>query len=165
MKTRIISGILGIGILVLILFLYNTFLLNFAVCVVCLIMVYEVFCATKMIEKSFLIFLISAMFAVIFPFLKIKGVMDYRIIAIIIYVILNVFFLLKKNNVVKIYDLFFCCVFSILLTAFTCNVIYVRDKFSPFGIYYTILFFIIPWGCDIGAYFVGLKFGKNKLAP
>ena len=165
MKTRIISGILGIGILVLILFFYDTLFLNFAVSCVCVMMVYEIFCATKMFEKSFLVFFVSALFSFVLPFLKLENGLDFRIFAICFYVAFNVLFLLKKNREFRVYDIFFCCVFTIFLTLFTSNIIYIRFKFKPYGLYYIILFFIISWVCDIGAYFVGVIFGKTKLAP
>ena len=165
MKTRIISGTLGIGFLSIILFLYNTIVLNFAVSVVCALMVYEIFCVTKMTEKSFFMFVVSLIYAVVMPFLKNQYIKDFRMLVTIAYVIVNVFFLLKQSKKIRVYDIFFCCVFSICLTMLTCNIIYIRSKLSPYGLYYVILFFIIPWVCDAGAYFTGLKFGKNKLAP
>lgn len=165
MKTRIISGTLGIGILVLILFFYETLFLNFAVSCVCVMMIYEIFCATKMFEKSFLVFFVSALFSFVLPFLKLEKGLDFRIFAICFYVAFNILFLLKKNREFRVYDIFFCCVFTIFLTLFTSNVIYIRFKYKPYGLYYIILFFIISWVCDIGAYFVGVIFGKTKLAP
>lgn len=165
MKTRIITGILGIALLVLVLFFYNSLVLNVAVSLLCAAMVYEMFCATKMIKNAFFIFIISEIYAVIFPFLRLQNFKDYRLVICIVYIILNVFFLLGKNSEVRVYDVVFCCVFSIFATLFCCNIIYIRFKFFPYGLYYVVLFFIIPWVCDAGAYFLGLKFGKNKLAP
>ena len=165
MKTRIITAVFGITLLALVLFFYNSLALNFFVSLLCAAMVYEMFCATKMFKKAFFIFVVSEIYAVVFPFLKLQNFKDFRLIFLIVYIILNVFFLLRKNNEVRVYDVVFCCVFSIFATLFCCNIIYIRFKFSPYGLYYAILFFIIPWICDAGAYFLGLKFGKNKLAP
>lgn len=174
MKTRILSGVIGIFLMSLVLFFYNTIVLNLAVSVVCAIMVYEIFCATKMIKEYFFVFLAAVFYAIIFPLSKfgyLNGVLyvtDYRIFVTSVYVILNLLFLLKRNKSVKVCDMFFCCACCILITILTSNIIYIRDKFSlfePCGLYYIILFFVIPWTCDAGAYFVGVKFGKNKLAP
>ena len=165
MKIRIISGTLGICFLTLILFLYNTIVLNFVVSLVCSLMVYEIFFATKMLEKSFLMFLVSVLYSVVIPFLNTWQFSDYFLLFTMVYVILNVLFLLKQSKRIRVYDMFFCCVFSICVTLFTSNVIYIRQRFFPYGLYYVILFFIIPWVCDAGAYFMGLRFGKKKLAP
>ncbi len=165
MKTRIISGALGICFLILILFLYNTIVLNFAVALICALMVYEIFAATKMLKKSFLMFLVSEAYSIIIPFLNVKQMADYCLLITIVYFVLNVFFLLKQSRKIRLYDMFFCCVFSICVTFFTSNIIYIRHRFFPYGLYYVILFFIIPWVCDAGAYFMGLKYGRKKLAP
>ncbi|MBV8803225.1 MAG: phosphatidate cytidylyltransferase [Gammaproteobacteria bacterium] len=38
-------------------------------------------------------------------------------------------------------------------------------RYAANGIYVLLYLFIIIWGADIGAYFVGRKWGKNKIAP
>lgn len=165
MKTRMISAAIGLSLLAVILFFFDTLVLNLAVSVVCAIMVYEIFCTTNMFKRAFFVFLISLMYAILFPFANVIGNIDLRLAIIVVYVLLNIFFLLKQSRNIKVYDIFFCCLFCIFVVMFTSNIIYMRKRLAPYGIYYAILFFIIAWVCDAGGYFVGTKFGRLKLAP
>lgn len=165
MKNRLISGFFGISLLLVILFLFDTFVLNVAVSLTCSLIVYEILCATKMFEKSYLLFIVYVVYSLLFPFLEKEYLGDYRFILVGAFIIFNIFYLLKNSSKVKLYNVFFCCFFSIFAVLFMSNIIYLRSFFKPIGVYYVGLFFLISWICDAGAYFVGLKFGKIKLAP
>lgn len=165
MKNRLISGFFGISLLFLVLYFFNTFILNIAVCVTCSLIVYEILCATKMFEKFPLLFVVYIVYSLLFPFLENRYLGNYRFVLVGVFIIFNIFYLLKNSSKVKMYSVFFCCFFSIFAVLFMCNIIYIRSFFNPFGIYYVGLLFLISWICDAGAYFVGLKFGKIKLAP
>ena len=165
MKNRLISGFFGISLLLVILFLFDTFVLNVAVSLTCSLIVYEILCATKMFEKSYLLFIVYVVYSLLFPFLEKEYLGDYRFILVGAFIIFNIFYLLKNSSKVKLYNVFFCCFFSIFAVLFMSNIIYLRSFFKPIGVYYVGLFFLISWICDAGAYFVGFKFGKIKLAP
>lgn len=42
---------------------------------------------------------------------------------------------------------------------------FVRVGFLPFGRIYTLMIFLFPFVSDAGGYFVGIRFGRRKLAP
>ncbi|MDA3792269.1 MAG: CDP-archaeol synthase [Elusimicrobia bacterium] len=42
------------------------------------------------------------------------------------------------------------------------HIVFLRD-IEPFGFRYTMLLFIVTWASDIGAYYIGLNFGKRTL--
>ncbi len=165
MKVRVLSASVGIVFAILILFFYESIVLNLAVSLICSIIVYEIFSATQMRVKSFIVFIVSEIFAIIFPFLKINQSLDLRLNVIIIYFIFLILVLLKKYNVIKINELVFSASFSVFVTFCITNIIYIRDDFKPYSLYYILLLCLISWICDAGAYFVGVKFGKNKLTP
>ena len=106
MKTRIISGILGISLLAFILFFYKTIILNIAVSLTCCIVVYEIFTATKMFKKEPLLFFVFILYSMLFPFLKLKSFGDYRIFVTIFFVVFNILYLFKKSNQLKLYNIF-----------------------------------------------------------
>lgn len=165
MKVRLLSAGVGIVFAILILLFYESIILNLAVSLICSIIVYEIFSATKIRVKSFIVFIVSEIFAIIFPFLKINQSLDLRLNVIIIYFVFLILVLLKKYNVIKINELVFSASFSVFVTFCITNIIYIRDDFEPYSLYYILLLCLISWICDAGAYFVGVRFGKNKLTP
>lgn len=160
-----LSASVGIFFAILILVFYKSIVLNLAISVICSIIVYEIFSTTKMCSKSFILFVVSEIFAIVFPFLRISGSLDLRLNTLIIYLVFLIFVLLKKYNIIKINELIFCTSFSIFVSFCISNIIYIRDDFEPYSLYYILLLCLIPCICDAGAYFVGIKFGKTKLTP
>ena len=165
MKVRILSAGIGIFLTSLILLFYETLVLNFAVSVICSIMVYEIFKMTKIYDKSVFSFIVSEIYALVFPFLDISGILDLRLILMVSYFVCLVLVLLKNHEKIRVSELIFCVSFCLCSIHFMTNIIYIRDNFSPYSLYYILLFLFISWICDIGAYFIGTRFGKNKLAP
>lgn len=165
MRVRILSAGVGIFFAILILLFYKSVVLNLAISAICSVIVYEIFSATKMRVKSFIVFIASEIFAIMFPFLKVNNSLDLRLNVIIVYFVILVLVLLKKYNVIKINELVFSASFSVFVTFCITNIIYIRDDFEPYSLYYILLLCLISWICDAGAYFVGIKFGKNKLTP
>ncbi len=186
MKMRIISATFGLAFLFFVLCFYNTIILNLAVALVCSIMVFEVFRTTKILEQSFFAFIVCEIFCIAYSFLKISKIDDtkdsfligygknfFRIsrtinmkdLCLIGYGVIFLFFLFKNYKTIKIENLIFTFSFSMFLTLSTNVLLGIRTNFKPYGIYYTLLLFSVAWVCDTGAYFIGMRFGKNKLAP
>lgn len=165
MKTRIISAVLGIFILFFIFCFYETVILDLAVALFCSIMIYEVFKATKLLEKSIFAFVVCEFFCVFCSFLKINKIRNLNSIYLICYGAVFLLVLFKNYGTIKIENLVFTFSFSMFLTLAMNLILEVRAHFGRFGMYYSLLLFAIAWLCDTGAYFIGLKFGKVKLAP
>lgn len=187
MKMRIISATFGLAFLFFVLCFYDTIILNLAVALVVSIMVFEVFRATKILEQSFFSFVVCEIFCVAFSFLKVEqfngdakhfysigyGNIVFKIgmdisvkeLGLICYGAIFLFFLFKNYKTIRIENLVFAFSFSMFSTLATNILLGIRENFKPYGIYYTLLLFSIAWICDTGAYFIGMRFGKNKLAP
>ena len=165
MKVRILSAGIGIFLTSLVLLFYETLVLNFAVSVICSIMVYEIFKMTKIYDKSVFAFIVSEIYALAFPFLDISGILDLHLILMMSYFICLVVVLLKNHEKIKVSELIFCVSFCVFAIHCMTNIIYIRDNFSPYSLYYILLFLFISWLCDTGAYFIGTRFGRNKLVP
>lgn len=165
MKTRIISAAVGVALFILIFCFYETIVLNIAVAVFCSIMIYEIFKATKLIEKSVFAFLVCEFFCVLCSFLKISKIKNLNSIYLICYGAVFLLILFKYYEKVKIENLVFTFSFSMFLTLAMNLILEFRNHFGLVGMYYNLLLFAIAWICDTGAYFTGLKFGRRKLAP
>ena len=71
MKTRVISAFVGMGILSVILLLYNTIFFNISITVISVVGIHEFLCATKYIDNKG-ISTISYLPSVIIPFVSIE---------------------------------------------------------------------------------------------
>ncbi len=165
MKTRIISASIGIAILIFILYFYDTIVLNLATTLVCCIMVYEIFNATGVLKKSLFLFLVCEFCTMLLFFLKTKRIKNLTWFYLIGYGSIFLFIMFKNYSTLKIENLVFTFSFSTFITFALSIILEIRKKFYPNGLYYTILLFLIAWICDTGAYFIGSKFGRRKLAP
>ena len=165
MKVRILSAGIGISLMCLILLFYETLILNFSVSIICCAVVYEIFKTTRIYDKSIFSFIISEIYAFVFPFLRISEILDLRSIAMMLYFICLIWVLLKNHEKIRASELIFCVSFCVFTIYCITNIIYIRDDFSPYSLYYILLFVIVSWICDTGAYFIGTKFGRNKLVP
>jgi len=52
-----------------------------------------------------------------------------------------------------------------ILVLSTSGLIVIELKYLPFGPFWILCFMVSVWAADVGAYFVGKRFGKTKLAP
>ena len=58
----------------------------------------------------------------------------------------------------------FAAAFAIIYTGFMLSCLY-QTRMLESGVYHYWLIFISAWGCDTGAYCVGMLIGKHKMAP
>lgn len=168
MKQRIISAVIGLSVLAVALYRFDTVYFNIAAGVVFLIASYEVYNA----------------------FREGNSKIGMAAVALFGVVILNQQYIGYING--KLFVIFFmtcyamCCVFGfhkINVKAFSASVLYavyvllgfyaILDikadmPYAFFGydaVYLFILCCIIAWCCDIFAYFSGYFFGKHKMSP
>lgn len=157
MKTRIISGIVGIAILFLVIYLGSP-VYNLAVLALTLIGLYEYNKAVENIKSGEIPYLLNYLLAIGVGLASYTGrVGDFRYL-LFIYIILS-FIQFVINNEVKTKDLALSLLGG-LYVVFLMSYLYVFA--DDFKIWYV---FLIASASDIFAYFVGRFFGKHKLAP
>ncbi len=78
------------------------------------------------------------------------------LVVLLIYVVLQH----KSTNITEAIITFF----GYFYVCFLISHIYLIREFT-YGEYFVWLAFICAWGCDTGAYFTGMAFGKHKLIP
>lgn len=169
MKTRIITALIGLPILGVILFFYDTVALNIALALVGAMAVYEMTYNTRLVTNKGLV-LVSMLYALFVPFSQINAVEPYAKLVLMVYVVALVCILFARHNALSFQQV--AVSFTVAMTipfALSC-LVFVRDLQPQnvklgLGLYYIILILICAWISDAGAYFIGRAFGKHKMAP
>lgn len=165
MKVRLITSALGIVLFFAVLFAPVTvfYIVDIIIAGVAIHEVFSVVGLTKkptMVVAGALGIILCACFGAAH-----MGYFDYNICMAAIVALLAYLFavLVFDHSHVKLYDAamaFFCILFPALLFSY---IVPVRG--AEHGMYLIVTLFAATWCGDAGAYFVGIKFGKHKLAP
>lgn len=168
MRTRIISGAVGIALLAVILWLRTTIVFNIAVGLIAALMVYEL-CRAEKLEKEYTLVIAVAIFAIACPIL-IKfyagPVIRLYIIAAFAYIVIWQTVLLWRHKKVELGRFFAAESYSLLIVfSMTCFASLAKDSDGFAGLMPIILTCLGAWAADTGAYFAGTFLGKHKLCP
>jgi len=170
MKTRIISGIVGIVLFVVVLAAAFKFppVLLIALAALTVIAVYEILKHTGLVEYKPAV-VVACVEGALFVLSLIrtdlyKGVKLAAITYAAYFLFTSVFALIKhsKINTRALLSLLFLP--FVLSVAFCGMYVMFRSSLSTYGFNF-FLVFIFAWGADTGAYFTGTFLGKHKLAP
>lgn len=165
MKQRVISALIGLVILVIVIFFYNTLIFNATMALIALLATYELLNATKLIKYKGLA-LLGAGFSLLLPFARLSVIRPLLPVFIMLLSLLFFVLNLKYFKKLRFEEMSTALVFSIFAPLFFSSAIYSREDFGVgAGLYYLIWALGSGWLCDTGAYFSGLMFGKHKMAP
>ena len=170
MKTRIITAIVGILVLIGVLFTFDTLVFNFVIAAITLIAIHEVFKALGFGRKEW------PMYAVFVPYTLLIMLSSYQVWrrlvmpASFLMVLFFGIYLVVRNAQVDFAKASGLVMFSGIVIF--CFYSFIRLKeLLPVETYgYDAMFFILlilcfAWGGDTAAYFAGRAFGRHKLAP
>lgn len=168
MKKRILTGVIGIPLLLPFIVFSHTWPLTVLMLLFALTGVYEMLKCTGALNKLVIAipsFLVAAA-AQILP--RISGLPGDRYLAAMLLVYIAYTVLLMMGAVfskgkVKIADAAISAVTTVYISFGFSSLILLRDK--EYGMILFILALLIPWVSDAMAYFVGVFFGKHKLIP
>lgn len=164
MKTRVISSIVGIGILAAVLCFYETPVFWMAICIISVLAVYELLSSTKLVTNRFVL-IWSMLFAAFIPFFYTIRSKEVGIPMCTIYIAGLCFSLLRWHETFTVQSFSSALTFSVLVPCSLSILIIFREEYPYMGIFYLFLVIFGAWGSDTGAYFVGKAFGKRKLCP
>ncbi len=187
MKTRIISGAVGIALLVIVVLLYHTVVFNIALGLVAALMVYELSRAEKL-DKNYAFTIAGALYAFFCPFAvffekysepfsadsseRFAGraadlavlIFPY-IAASFAYIVIATAILLVFHKNITAGPFYVCAAYNLLITACMTSLAIFVKYFDDLAISQMIFVFMGAWVADSGAYFAGTFFGKHKLCP
>lgn len=171
MKTRIISGIVMIALVIAVLavgLLLSPLVITLFIALLCAVAVYELLCNASAIKDKvcitgacvYAVVMTAVLDVNISKYLKVSSLpfcvtAVYFVFAVIMILKNHKDFKLDKIAVFSAMPIFICYAFNTLL-----GVINHQN-----GIYYLLLLLNFSSVCDMGAYFVGVTMGKHKLCP
>ncbi|MEA4815847.1 MAG: phosphatidate cytidylyltransferase [Lachnospiraceae bacterium] len=163
MRTRIISAIVGLPILIVLVWV-GGLPLKLGILAVSLVAMREFYCAfSKNQDKP--IHLIGYAFAVFYllDIERIVFVPNYFNIFVSLFMLIILIYIVIFHLRTSIYEAL-VTYFGFFYSCFLISHIYLIREYE-YGIYFVWLAFICAWGCDTGAYFSGMLFGRHKLNP
>lgn len=162
MSTRIISGLIG-GFLTLVILFFDQscpWLINLVTAIISVLAVREIFavCGTS---KIYILTIPTMIFA---PLLQLIGFSVFWELGFYLYTLI-MFSSMIWNKSVKLKET--CTIYSLtLLISFSLfKMVELRNYGGEYGSFYVFLALAIAWISDTGAYFCGKCFGKSKLCP
>ena len=172
MKQRIITGLIGGSLVILLLFLRDTVVFNCIIALITLVSVYEILVATHYVKNRVLIGC-GLLFAAVVPFFQLTGFMPVGLTICCAFILATLCVLLHGHRTIELKEVSFVFMMSLLIpfsmsTMLYLNVasVYFPQRYDQIdGLFFVLLAFGGAWMGDIGAYFIGSFFGKHKLAP
>lgn len=172
MKTRITTGVIGALLMILAIMLRATVVFNIFIGIITVIAMIEAQVTTKLVSNSNLVVL-SCIYAFTCAFIPMFGFMPSGLVITAVYIFAVILIILSNTKEADIYQSFYSIAITLGVSLGITSIIYLSDLDITKSYMYLksdSLFFVIlalagAWLGDTGAYFIGSKFGKRKIAP
>ena len=163
MKTRIIAGVSLAAVLFLVVLVLPKELAAVIMGLLQAIASYELLYRTKLVTKPRLVIYCAVMAFAIAIWSFYEAVHAYFVLMMLAYFLL-MFSEMMQDHVKMRFETLSMCFVGGLVVPYLMSAV-VRILAMSTGRYVILIPFLIACVCDAGAYFVGVKFGKHKLAP
>ncbi len=163
MKVRIISGVTGVILMILVLVLRKTFFFPLAVAALICLALFELYRAGKCMHCR-ISMIAGFVYAIVLPFLTYYNNQAALIGMTFLCLVAMFAELVLFHERVNYRDVLYVAAVT-LLVAGSLNTLILLMQSSPYGLGYVILALSSAWISDTGAYFVGTFLGKHKLCP
>ena len=163
MKTRILAAAFLIPALFLVVLVLPKGFAAVLMGVLQAIAVYELLYRTKLVTKPRLVIYSAMMAFAIAIWSFYEAIHAYFVLLMLIYFLLMFSEMMRDHVKMRFETLSMCFVGGLVVPYLMSSV--VRILSGNTGRYVILIPFVIACCCDAGAYFVGVRFGKHKLAP
>lgn len=163
MKTRIISALIGVPVLLLLLLVVPEIVTTVVYGVLLAIGSYEFLYRTGLVRRGRMVVYsaIAAFMLSIWSYYG--GITSFLMLGLIVYFMLLYSEVMMDHVKVSIEEVGLCVLGGFLIPYLLSALI--RILVSSDGRYFILVPFTLAFLSDAGAYFVGIRFGKHKLAP
>lgn len=164
MKTRIISAVVGLAIFAVVLFLFETAVLDIAVTALSVIAVYEMINAVGLTKnKSFTAVCLA--FAAFLSSEYYHAFSSAEGFEVFLFGMVILVFVLANHKTIKATDAAFAFFSAIIMPKAFSTILLFRSYSKPIFYFLVLTSFAVAWLNDTCAYFSGYFFGKRKLCP
>ncbi|MBR3950170.1 MAG: phosphatidate cytidylyltransferase [Oscillospiraceae bacterium] len=163
MKTRILAAAVLVPALFLVMLVLPKELAAVIMGILQAIAAYELLYRTKLVTKPRLVIYSALMAFAIAIWSFYEAVHAYFVLMMLAYFLLMFSEMMRDHVKMRFETLSMCFVGGLVVPYLMSSV--VRILSGNTGRYVVLLPFLIACCCDAGAYFVGIRFGKHKLAP
>lgn len=179
MKTRIISGAVGVILIGAVLYFHNTVVLPVAVAAMIAVMLYELIRAVKL-EKNIPILVSAEICGVLTPFIcyykcntpydvtrtvNAGDLADLFMFTLVLAAAFVIFITWLRNHKKIRYEQVFFVLASMILVPQSMTTMLRLECTGENGLFLLIMGLCGAWIADTGAYFTGVTLGKHKLCP
>lgn len=163
MKSRIITGVVGAALTLVVLLVLPPIALNIAMAFLCGIAMYEILHVAQVQHVG--LSLLSILFAASAPFLLLAKTYLVALAVILLYMVALGIIQVFSHETLRVEQTGFVFMMSMLVPISLSCMAYFRGYNPQHGLFYIFLALIIAWMCDIGAFFIGTFCGRHKLCP
>ena len=170
MKTRIITAIVGILVLIGVMFTFNTMVFNLVIAAITLIAVHEIYSALGFEKKDWLMYAVLVLYTLLVMLSSYSAMRKLVMPMSFVLVTFFAIYLVVRNGTISYQKASGLLVFSgIVIFCFYSFVLLKErlpvEKFGYDAVFFILLILCFAWGGDTCAYFAGRAFGKHKLCP
>ena len=163
MKTRIVAAAVLVPILLLMVLVAPKEVAAVVMGLILAIGSYELLYRTKLVNRPRLVIYSSVMAFAVAMWSCMDAVRAYFILLLLVYFVLLFSEMMMDHVKVRFETLCMCFVSGVIVPYLLSAL--VRILMMNLGRYVILIPFVVAFMSDAGAYFVGIKFGKHKLAP
>jgi phosphatidate cytidylyltransferase len=163
MKARLLTAAVAVPLLLVVLFFLPSWVLAWVIGIFCAIAAYELLHRTKLVRHMRMV-AYSALAALLVPVFGHYGISEaWALLAVVGYVSLLFMEVLLSRGKIRIQKLALCLMAGLVIPYAFSAIVRIMD--GDLGRHLVLTPFVLAFIPDSGAYFVGIKHGKTKLAP